>query len=162
MALDGLGLVAQCRGQREEARDGFAEACTVFREIGDPLKLAWVLNHQGHNMLALGATKAARESFRTALCLAHECGSRPNSLDALIGLATLYAEDGAGDEAFELVSIVLEHPSSTQAARNAACQVSTRLERRMSPEQIEAARQRARSKDLAEVAQQVLVRLESH
>jgi hypothetical protein len=51
-----------------------------------------------------------------------------------------------------LVSLVLEHPAATQDARHLAAQASMLLR----SEQIEAARRRARSKDLAEVVRQVL------
>jgi predicted ATPase len=156
MALDGLGLVAQSRGSRDQAGALFSEACALFKDIGEPRQLARVLNHQGHNWLALGDATSAKASLCAALRLAHQCGSSPATLEALAGLAALRAQAEAWDQALELASLVLEHPASTPEAKNVAARVNAQLQPHLASELIESARQRARANDLAEVAQRVL------
>jgi len=62
-------------------------------------------------------------------------------------------------EALELAIHVLQHQASTQEAKNLAMQLSDKLESYLTQEQIEAVKERARSKSLDELVRQVLVEM---
>jgi tetratricopeptide (TPR) repeat protein len=156
IAFYGLAMVAQARGDRQAASAHYEAGCAAFRESGDVRSLARVMTHHGLNAVALGDPIRASEILSSALRLAHECGSSPIMMEALAGLAAVRAQAGAWDPALELASLVLEHPASTQDAKNVVASVNAQLQTHLPSEQIETARQRARSIDLAEVVQRVL------
>lgn len=155
LALDGLGKVSYGKGNYEEARAFYSESAVLFREAGDH-RLARTLNHQGLNSLALADTADARNSFHTALKMAMEGGLVPIALYALTGLAALEARQRASQATLELIMYILEHPSADQETKTLAARLQMELESRLSQEEIEAAQQRAETKNLDEVVRKFL------
>jgi tetratricopeptide (TPR) repeat protein len=153
-ALDALGRVTQARGDLQSASALYAESAALYTGMGEVRGYARVLIHQALNVLALGDAPRAEQSMMTALRLAQECGSGPVVLEALAGLAAV--PSAAPEQRLELASLVLEHPASTQDARNLAARVSAELRSHLRPEQFEAARRRACSQELAEVVRRLL------
>jgi hypothetical protein len=157
-ALDGLGQLAQATSPNE-ARTLFAASCDVFREIGDLGILSVVLSHQGYNSLALGDVAGAQNSFIEVLRLAREGGYVPFALDALAGLAMMWAENINAERALELVIHILQHPAATHAAKSRAERLRAELESRLTPQQIQAAQAQARKQSFDQVVSQVLGQL---
>ena len=115
IALDRLGLLAQV-SRPEEARTLFAASCEVIRETGDLRNLPVVLSHQGYNSIALSDVADAQNSFIEVLRLAREGDDLPFALDALAGLAMIWAEDQSPERALELVIHILQHPAAMHPA----------------------------------------------
>lgn len=157
-ALDRLGLVAQVTSPNE-ARSLFAASCDVFRGTGDLRNLSRVLSHQGYNSLALGDVADAQDSFFAVLRLAREGGYMPFALDALAGLAMLWAKKSNADYALGLVIHVLHHPAATHDAKSRAEILHEELESRLTPQQIRAAQTQARKQSFDQVVSQVLGQL---
>ena len=155
LALDGLGKVAYGEGNYEKARDFYSESASLFREAGDH-RLARTLNHQGLNSLALGDTTDAQNAFRTALRMAIEGGLVPIALNALTGLAALEAQQSASQGPLELIVYILQHPSGDQETKTLAARLQVELESKISQEEIEAAQQHAKTKNLDEVVRKFL------
>ena len=155
LALDGLGKVAYGERNYEEARAFYSESASLFQEAGDH-RLARTLNHQGLNSIALGDTAGAQNDFRAALKMAIEGGLIPIALDALMGLATLETGQKTTQEILELVLFILQHPASSQDTKNRAARLQFKLESRLSQEEIEAAQQHAKTKNLDEVVRKFL------
>jgi predicted ATPase len=151
-ALSGLGMVHRARGQASEAQGYFEQSIAIWREIGEQGSLAQTLSQLGETFLALGDRSAARECFVEALAVAREARIAPVMLDALIGVATLYAEAGAIEGALELVLHILHNPASTQEARGRAEQLRVVLEKHVSPQQLEVVAVRARGEMLSALA----------
>ncbi len=86
-------------GQLSQARDGFAVALQLARELGDPL----AIRDGAHALAALAAragdTAQARAGFSEALALAREMDDPATMRDELHGLAILDAQADALDEA---------------------------------------------------------------
>lgn len=138
-ALDRLGLLAQ--GEHpDEARALFASSLEVFRENGDLRNVARVLNHRGFVALALGDFAEAQESFTAVLRLARAGGYIPFALDALAGLAVLWAKNSNTERALELVMHILQHPAAAHEAKLRARQLHAELESRLTPDQLQATR----------------------
>jgi hypothetical protein len=78
------------------------------------------------------------------------------ALDALMGLAMLRAQEGAGKVALEWVAHVLQHPASTQEARERAGQFRVKLEAQLTPQQIKAALAQAQTRSFEMVVQELL------
>jgi tetratricopeptide (TPR) repeat protein len=119
----------------------------AFREIGARWDLARVLKDLGRTTYELGDHASAKGYFLEALDLATEAGTVTIALEALADLALLQLEGGQPNEALELVLQVLQHPASSQEARDSAEELLIRLEAQLSREQIAAAQAQARSFD---------------
>ena len=154
-ALDGLGRLAQMTSP-DEARALFGESYGVYKEIGDLRNQARVLSHQGYNSLALGDVTDAQDSFIVVLRLAREGGFIPLALDALVGIASLHVKQGDMEDALELLSIVLDHPSSIQDTRNRAAHLRIELEAQLTEQQVEAVQAQARAKTFEAAVDEVL------
>jgi tetratricopeptide (TPR) repeat protein len=156
LALVGLGKIAYVEGCYEEARPVFSESARLFQEIGDTHRLSRTLYHRGLNSMALGDSVGAQNDLCTALNLAYKGGFTPSTLNSLIGLAALESQRRAGQETFELVLYIVQHPASTQETKNLALQLQIELEAKLPPEQVEAAEQNTGLKSLDEFVQPFL------
>jgi len=157
-ALDGLGRLAQVTSLNE-ARPLFAASYDVYREIGDLQNVSRVLSHQGYNSLALGDVADAQNSFIAVLRLAREGGYVPFALDALAGLAMIWAENSTAERALELVIHILQNPAVTHDAKSRAERLRAELESRLTLQQIQAAQAQAREQSFDQVVSQVLGQL---
>jgi len=153
--LDGLGLLAQATNPHE-ARSFFSASCEVFRDIGDPRSLSRVLNHQGYNFLTIGDAGEAQKSFIAVLRMARAGSYLPYTLDALAGLAIIWAASAASERALELASCVLQHPAATHEARTRAEQLRSELALQLTPQQVESAQTRVQLRSLDQVVDQIL------
>jgi predicted ATPase/transcriptional regulator with XRE-family HTH domain len=158
VGLNGLGLVSQALGQGDEAQGFFQESITLWREIGDQGSLAQTLNNLGDNLLALGDWSGARRCFMEALAIGRETQVIPVALDALLGLAILRLQEGATEPALELVSQVLQHPASTQEAKNRAEGLAAEIEARLPSSQLATIQARSQIKNFEAVIGELLRR----
>jgi predicted ATPase/DNA-binding SARP family transcriptional activator len=154
-ALDRLGLLAQMTSL-DKARTLFTASFDVFKENGDLRNVARVLTHQGYNSFALGDVAGAQRSFVAVLRLSSEGGYIPFALDALGGLAMLWAENSNAERALELVLHILQQPAATHDAKSRVERLRAELETRLTPQQIQAAHARAREQSYDQVVSQVL------
>jgi predicted ATPase/DNA-binding XRE family transcriptional regulator len=142
-AQNGLGMVYLASGQAGQARRCFEQSIATWREIGDHGSLAQSLNQLGETLLQLHDRAAARDCFAEALAVGREAMIAPVMLDALLGLAAIYAAEGALEGALELALHILQNPASTQAARRRAEQLRVALEPQLAPDRLEALNARA-------------------
>lgn len=131
----------------------------MFRGTGDLRNVSRVLSHQGYNSLALGDVADAQNSFIAVLRLAREGGYMSFALDALAGLAILWAKKSNADYALGLVIHVLHLPAATHDAKSRAEILREELESRLTPQQIRAAQTQARKQSFDQVVSQVLGQL---
>jgi tetratricopeptide (TPR) repeat protein len=156
LALDSLGRLAYSQRRYEEAEAFFSESADLFREMGDTHRLSRTLNHQGLNFLSLNNADGARKSFHVALKMAYEGGWMPAALYALVGLTALGIQQKTSQEKLELVLYILQHPASAQETKDLAARLQVELEANLTPEEIEAAQERAGSINLDELVHQYL------
>ncbi|GIK38414.1 MAG: hypothetical protein BroJett011_22470 [Chloroflexota bacterium] len=145
VALNSLGLVSQARGSPLEARRFFQESIAIWHEIGDQGDLAQTLNNLGATLLTLEDQPGARRCYLEALTVARETQVTPVALDALIGLAALRVQEGVIEAALELVTHVLQHPASTQEAKDRAGRLLAAIETHLPPPQVAAVQTQAKS-----------------
>lgn len=159
-AYRGLGVVAQAQGKHEQAVVMFRDSLETFTELGGNWWVARVLAEMSRSVFALGNHAEAERAWRTSLRIATETHGTPVALEALVGLASLYAKQGHMEleDALELLLIALAHPASFQDTRNRAEQLRADVETKLTSLQIEAAQVRARAKTfeaaVAEILQQ--------
>lgn len=156
-SLNYLGLLAFARGEYERAESLLRESVTLFDEDGDQILHASTLTDLGHILIERGAERQARNAFQQALQIAVRIQTIPIALSALVGIATLYAQQGRIERAFTLAAHSWVHPSSSQQTKDRATHLCQELEKQLSPEQLEAARTKARSITWKDLIQEVML-----
>lgn len=113
-----LGDTAVAQHNLDAARAAYGNGRILFQEINNQEGMAAALIRLGR--LALdGDRRAARQHFQAALQLASQAQAVPRLLDALIGLATVAAEE-APQRALAVARLVAYHPAATHESRAAA------------------------------------------
>jgi len=161
LMLERLALAAQSSGNELEARHLLAESIELYREIGDPWSLSRTLTLMGHIILKAGDDVEAEQGFLTAFKIAAEAKVYPNALDALAGLAVVKAQRGAVEPALILATHILQHPASTQEAKDRAGRLGAELEAQLSPQQVETVQVQAQAKSFEAVVQELLLNVRS-
>ncbi len=118
----------------------------VFNEFVTGWDIVQSLVYLGEIKAAAGDLSEARRVFLETWPMALEVQAIPLALDALIGLAYLAEQTGQAEQALELAICVSCHPASTQDAKDRAEQLSVALETELTPQQLEAAQSRARTR----------------
>jgi predicted ATPase len=156
IALNGLGLVKQALGLSVEAQRFFQESIVLWREIGDKGDLAQTLNNLGNTLLALGNQPEARRCFVEALTIASYIQVIPVALEALIGLATLRAQQGEMEPALELTMYILQQPAGTQEVKNRAERLLADIESHLLSSQVGAVRTQLQTKSFEAMVAELL------
>ncbi len=150
--LNNLGYIYHhYTGDLEQARRYYQESLCISREIGHRHGATSTLSNLGHLHVLLGNHRLAWERLREALSEAITIGVAPLMLDALVGVALLWAETGRGEEAAELVGLVVNHPATEVDSAQAAEAVLDRLCGALPADRIERALERGRALELGEV-----------
>ena len=89
-----------------------------------------------------------------------EIGSLWIAMDSLVGLARLLTAsdpgEAAAEQAVELLAFVLQHPSSTQEAKDRATALLAELEGRLSPAAVAAAKEHGQTRDLQAIVEEIM------
>ncbi len=157
-AFQGLGAVAHAQGDHQRAADMFLRAVDTFTELGGRFYMGQSLAQMGQSLFALGNDLEAERVWRESLHIAVEIRGLPVALEALVGLATLRAKRGDTPAALEWLLVVLSHPASNQETKDRAQEERRQLEARLTPQQIQAAQDRARKLSIEQAFNQVLER----
>jgi hypothetical protein len=130
----------------------------MSKEIGERWHMALTLIGLGYATCALREYEVSDQHFREALQTAMEIESLWMALDSLVGLAKLLSSSGTGEaeaeRAVELLTFVLDHPTSSQEARDRASPVLAELEDRLSPAAMAAAAERGQARDLQAIVEE--------
>jgi tetratricopeptide (TPR) repeat protein len=118
--LDQLGRIAYAQGQYAEADYLLRESIALFREIDDRWHVAQVINTLGHARLAVDQVAEARRCFQEALEIALAAHALPIVLEALVGLASISAQDAEPESAARVLAFVLEQPACSAQVRECA------------------------------------------
>jgi predicted ATPase len=156
LILEQLALTANARGDFSSAEKLFEASADLFGEMEDVWNLPRVLTTWGDHKLSLGELPSAAERFRQAIRISLEAQTLPVALNALLGLAKVYAQEHKTEAALEIALYVKDHPTSTQDARDRAHQIQRDLVARLTPSEAEAAYQRARAYTFEEITSNYL------
>jgi predicted ATPase/transcriptional regulator with XRE-family HTH domain len=155
-ALNGLGLVKKKLGDSAEARRLLEESISIWREIGDQESTAKSLNNLGVTLLGSDDQPEAREYFLEAFSIAKQVQLAPIMLDALLGYAILQVDEGKYESALKMLTIIKDHPASTQGTKDRAKTLRHELEAQLTAEQIEATLSQGESMTLDTIAKDLL------
>ena len=155
--LNYLGLLALASGEYERAESLMRESIALFEEDGDQILHASTLADLGYVLLERNAEREARNAFQQALNIAMRIRIIPIALSALVGIATLYRQQGRKERAFTLATHSVGHPSSSQQTRDRAESLCQELQKQLSPAQVDVAQTKAQSLTWKDFPQEVLL-----
>lgn len=147
----GLGLVAQARGDHSLTMDSLQKSLQIFTEFGSHWDVARVLSDLGQSAFALGNESEAEGFWREALRLSMESRGILTTLDALVGLASLFAQRGEHENALRILLICIDHPSTVAETKVRAGKLAAQLKEKLSAEKFESARNFAETSALETV-----------
>jgi predicted ATPase/transcriptional regulator with XRE-family HTH domain len=133
-----LGLLALAQGDIAEAQSLIHKSLNLFNEFVTGWDIVLSLVFLGEAAVAAGDVSEARRIFLDALRQGMEAQTVPLALDALTGLAHVFAWAGETERALEFSIHVLHHSASTQDAKDRAEQLRLELESQLTRQQIEA------------------------
>jgi len=152
LILEQLALAAHARGDFISAEKLFEASANLFGEMEDAWYLSRVLTSWGDLKLSLGELSSAAERFRQAIRASLEAQTLPVALNALLGLANVYALEGKVDFALEIAIHIIDHPASPQDARASAKLIQRNMESQLTLDEVEAINQHAHSQTLEQFA----------
>jgi tetratricopeptide (TPR) repeat protein len=150
LILEQLALAAQAKRDFTVAQQLFEASVNIFHEIGDVWYLSRALTSFGDFRRSLGDLTQATEYFKQAIKLSLDVRAFLIALNAFVGLAGVYAQEGKAESALEVAVLVLAHPASPQNARSCAKLIQRDMKSRLTPDEIKAIQQRAYSGTLEE------------
>jgi len=126
--LHSLGALKLAQNDYAQADTAVTQSLTIFIEMGDRWRIT-----QGQSLLATirqaqGDAAGAEVAFEEAFATAVAARALPYALDALAGLADLYAQTERAADAYALTQTVTAHPASSNQAKTRAAQLAGRLE----------------------------------
>lgn len=151
-----LGLISLELGETGRAEALIRQSVSQFREIGDRPLIARALIDLGVVARGSGAHSEAKQSFLDALQTAMETQAMVIALRALAETAAIRMQEGATELALEMVTQCLQHPATIQEVRDRAERLRAELVAQLTPQQIEAAQERAQASTLESLAQEIL------
>ncbi len=156
VALNNLGCIALERQAYARARNYFLEGIAVFREFDIKSSLGNALNNLGEAAYRLGEHQEARAALREALALTHATGNTPILIEVIVRLAQLTVHENAAARGLEWLCVVAEHPAMLDEVRHKTIALREELAARFTPAALKAIEERARSRDLAAIVEELL------
>jgi tetratricopeptide (TPR) repeat protein len=158
-ALIGLAWVARDEGKYGEARDYILENQAVANETGP--RLSWHLSELGRIEYLLGNYEAAMRAFYEVLKITvDKLYLGWQSLDVLLWLCRLWAQDDRSEWIVEVLTLIREHPATLPETREEAARCLTELESQLAPESFTAAVERGQLLEIEVVVRDILINLE--
>jgi serine/threonine protein kinase/predicted ATPase/Flp pilus assembly protein TadD len=125
------GQFALAAGAYEEAHYQLEHGLLIYRNIGRPSGVALALYLLGETAYVLDDTRRAGAYFMETLGVACDSDSERQQLEALLGLASLMAEDANFIDATRLLTLVHAHPATEFDTRQRAARTLEALQDRM-------------------------------
>lgn len=147
-ALTNAGYVAWRRGQYSEARRLHQESLAIKREIGNQRSIALSLANLGEVACSTGAFRESEGYFKEAIGLSLSVEAMPLAVDALVGLSTVYAQQGRVEQAVEFLTLALDQPAARRETTDRAATLLEELAAELPPGVVSAARQRGSARQL--------------
>lgn len=156
-SLNNLGNIANHRQEYDAAQGYFDEGATIFRAIGDRSGAAVCLDNLGHLTAAQGKLDDSWRYFYDTLVVSTAIHFAALTLDAVGGIARLYARTEEPIRAAELLGLVMNHPGAVGETRDAAELVLDDLREVLGDEAFDAAMERGKQLNLDRTVQAILL-----
>jgi tetratricopeptide (TPR) repeat protein len=155
LGLEQMALIAQSKGDWNEAHQMLDESVELHRKVGDLWSLSRALNAMSQLNISCRELDEAERHAMEGLQSAIQGEFYSNALDTLATLAQVYAIQEKYLASMELTLFVMTHASSTRNAMATAEKLYADLLGKLASREIEAARLRAQSTSLQTFIQSV-------
>lgn len=155
--LKSLAKLATQRGDYTEAQDYYRESLLLLRDTGSRERTAMVLAHLGETNISLKDYPSADRYFKEALEIAIDIQAKPVIHKSLLGIAAIFVQANQGEQAVELVSCVINHPSVELSVKERSERLLGALQAELPPEIVASALERGAEMELDDLAQEILV-----
>jgi predicted ATPase/DNA-binding SARP family transcriptional activator len=163
VALQCLGDLADLLGEYAEATQLAQRSLELAKKWRDATHVLMCLRVLGRAACGLGDLEGARRYLHQALGHALEMAlterAIPWVLASFDGIAMLLAGEGERERALEILTLVIHHPASMEAARDIAAPLVAKLEAELPPDVVAAASERGRAQGLEATVAELLVEL---
>lgn len=147
---------ALATGYPQRAKELALEALTQMDKYDNVWSKAAARYALGEALIALGEYEAARGYLIDSVMLARQVQAVMQMLRHLVGVARLLAHTGDTARALELLAFIMVHPVSWQETKDWAGRLFEELTAELTPESVDAARERAKSLTLDEIVTRIL------
>jgi len=155
-ALQILGTIVTNKKDAESAVERLRVSLQIFNEMGERARIVSSMNELGHALLLQGSRQDAKSHFIETIKLATEDRLLPAIVEALIGIATIQAQEEKIDSSYELAFYVLHHSATYPLIKERAQQLCSDLEPRLTREQTESIQTAIQKKTIEGIIEQVL------
>jgi tetratricopeptide (TPR) repeat protein len=151
-----FGIASLSQGSYSEAQAYLRKSLEVFDEFVVGWDIARTRSYLGDALQLAGNLSEARQTYMSALQQSMAAQAIPIALDVMAGLAQLHARAGNSESALELSYVVLNHPASTQDAKDRILPFFKNLEAQPTLEQVETVEGRTRSDSFELIVEELL------
>jgi len=155
-ALQILGTIATNKKEMETAIERLHSSLQMFSEMGERARIVSSMNELGNAFLLQGSLRDAKFYFIETIKLAAEDELFPAIVEAVIGIATIRAQDQEIDSAYELAFFVLNHPATYSLIKERANQLCSDLEAQITPGKMEEFQIQAQNRTIEDITNEVL------
>ncbi len=155
-ALGNLGGIFKREGQYEEALKLFQQGLETHRNTGYPYGIAIALDNVGTAHYCLGNEREALYYLRQSIREARDIKADFIALDALVWVGGIHAKRGELERAFELWSMIRQHPKTDPETIQSLDGVMPQFVNGLGGETIRAAEERGKALELGKAIDGVL------
>jgi serine/threonine protein kinase/tetratricopeptide (TPR) repeat protein len=110
--VNNLGMIAFMQQNYQSAYSQFIECLSLFERIGDQFNAANAHTNLGHATYALNKVDHAMMHFSEGIRIAKQIEAMPILLEALAGIAKLYAQREQWERTEQIAQVILSHASN--------------------------------------------------
>jgi tetratricopeptide (TPR) repeat protein len=153
-----LSGTALAQGKIQSAYKLIQESITLYRQVGHQDELGWALSVLANILTTLGETEKPMIAMTEALQIAVKTRAHHTFKHSLAAMASILAREGRVLQAVELYTLVLDDPiwKVSPWMEKVVGQYVTAASANLPEEDVEAARQRGRQRDMFSTAQELL------
>jgi len=155
-ALQILGTIATKKNETENAVERLRSSLQIFTEMGERARIISSRIDLGNALLLGGSPRDAKFHFIETIKMAAENQLLPAIVEAVIGVASILAQEKETDIAYELAYYVLNHPSTNPLIKEQADQLRADLEAQISQRRMEEIRVSTQNKTVEDITRVVL------
>jgi predicted ATPase/DNA-binding SARP family transcriptional activator len=126
--LHSLAALKLAQTEYEAAATAVQDSLAIFTELGDRWRITQGQTLSAAILLAQGDLAGSETAYRDAFATAVDAHALPYALEALLGLADLYAQTEQKTAAFVLAQRVQNHPASSGPVQARAARLVEQLE----------------------------------
>jgi len=155
-ALQILGTIATNKKEVDNAVECLRSSLQIFNEMGERARIVSSMIELGNALLLQGALQDAKFYFVETIKMAVEDRLYPAIVEAMIGIATIRAQEKENDVGYKLAFYAFNHSATHSSIKERAEKLCSDLETQISPENVEELRVLVQNKTIEDITNEIL------